>query len=95
LRIALEPALGERARCPLFVPAVLLASGADGLGPGLLATVLNLILAATPLANFPYLFGPEAVSAATVAAIAAGIAWAGDLLQRSRLRATKSAVALP
>ena len=40
-RIALDPMLGQRATFLFFVPAVVLASAAGGIWPGLLATILG------------------------------------------------------
>ena len=43
-QLLLEPFLGNEITYLLFVPAVLIASGAGGLGPGLLATGLSDLL---------------------------------------------------
>ena len=43
-RSALAPVLGDQAPYLFFVPAVLLAAGAGGFGPGILATALSLPL---------------------------------------------------
>ena len=43
LRSGLHPWLEDRAAFVIFIPAVLLAAGLGGLGPGLLATALSLI----------------------------------------------------
>src|ERR1700742_1729060 len=45
VRLALQSSLGDESRYLFFVPAVLIASGLAGLGPGLLATVLSMLLA--------------------------------------------------
>ncbi len=44
-RLLLESFLGDEITYLLFVPAILIASGAGGLGPGLLATGLSDLLA--------------------------------------------------
>src|ERR1700675_139933 len=44
LRWGLHPWLQDRASFIIFIPAVLLAAGLGGLGPGLLATGLSVIL---------------------------------------------------
>jgi two-component system sensor kinase FixL len=44
-RLLLEPFHGDEITYLLFVPAILIASGAGGLGPGLLATALSDLLA--------------------------------------------------
>src|SRR5215813_8632882 len=43
-RLALTPILGDASPYLLFVPAVLFAGGLGGLGPGLLATGLSVVL---------------------------------------------------
>ena len=43
-RLALTPILGDVSPYLLFVPAVLVAGGLGGLGPGLLATGLSVVL---------------------------------------------------
>ncbi len=43
-RFALTPILGDASPHLLFVPAVLVAAGLGGLGPGLLATGLSVLL---------------------------------------------------
>ena len=43
-RVALTPVLGDASPYLLFVPAVLVAGGLGGLGPGLLATGLSVVL---------------------------------------------------
>src|SRR5215469_11350925 len=43
-RVALTPLLGDASPYLLFTPAVLVASGLGGLGPGLLATGLSVVL---------------------------------------------------
>jgi two-component system, LuxR family, sensor kinase FixL len=84
LRAALNPLFADEARFLLFIPAVLIASGLGGLGPGLLATALGTLLG--------FFFAPqpmhpavsELVSAAAFVAIGAGMAWWGEQLIRTR-----------
>ena len=45
LRLGLGPLLHGHGAFLLFIPAILLAAGLGGLGPGLLATALSLVLA--------------------------------------------------
>jgi two-component system, LuxR family, sensor kinase FixL len=90
-RVLLGPVLQDEARYLFFVPAVLLAAGIGGLGPGLLATALGLLLGCFLAASFPHLSAADTVYAATFAVIGAGIAWGGEQLQRSRVRAKSSA----
>ena len=43
-RLALTPVVGDASPYLLFTPAVLVASGLGGFGPGLLATALSVVL---------------------------------------------------
>jgi two-component system sensor kinase FixL len=62
---------------------VLVAAGLGGLGPGLLATGLSVVVGSLVL--------PEIASAVLFALIGVGIAWSGEQLQRSRIRAASIA----
>ena len=90
LRLVLEPTLHDFGVYLLFVPAVLVAGGFGGLGPGLLATSLSLVLGAALTSEFPALKLPIIANAAAFAAIGAGVALFGEHLQRTRLRASAS-----
>src|SRR5262245_34959689 len=90
-RALLDPVMGEQSPCLFFVPAVLASAWLGGLGPGLLATALGVMLALVFVAGFPNLSVADAVAVATFAAIGASIAWCGEQLQRNRARATASA----
>ncbi|HKA73377.1 MAG TPA: PAS domain S-box protein [Xanthobacteraceae bacterium] len=90
-RALLHPVMGEQSPCLFFVPAVLASAWLGGLGPGLLATALGVMLALVFVAGFPNLSVADAVAVATFAAIGASIAWCGEQLQRNRARATASA----
>src|ERR1700751_372041 len=87
-RLALTPILGDASPYLLFVPAVLIAAGLGGLGPGLLATGLRVVLGLFVITTFPSFSAPEIVDAALFALIAAGISWSGEQLQRNRIRAS-------
>src|SRR5262245_27181420 len=90
-RVALQPMLGDEAPYLFFVPAVLVAAGLGGLGPGLVATALGLTLGSFFVrSGFPHFSRPELASAAAFAAIGIGMAWGGEQLQRNRLRAAAS-----
>src|SRR5215204_6544861 len=80
-RVLLSPALHEEVPYLFFVPAVLLAAALGGLGPGLFATGLSLLLGFFVIAGFPDLSIAEAVNAVTVAVIGVGISWGGQQLQ--------------
>src|SRR5579862_910096 len=90
LRAFLNPILGEQAKYLLFVPAVLLAAGIGGLGPGILATALSLAAGVALIPDFPNPTLPEIVSMALFAVIGLGTSWSGEQLQRNRLRAASS-----
>jgi len=83
IRLALAPVLGDASFYLLFVPAVLVAAGLGGLGPGLLATGLSVVVGSLVL--------PEIAGAVLFALIGVGIAWSGEQLQHSRIRAASIA----
>src|SRR5262252_4544194 len=89
-RVALTPILGDASPYLLFVPAVLIAAGLGGLGPGLLATGLSVVLGLFVITTSPSLSVPEIVDAALFTLIAAGISWSGEQLQRNRIQAAAS-----
>jgi two-component system, LuxR family, sensor kinase FixL len=89
-RLALTPVLGDASPFLLFIPAVLVASGLGGLGPGLLATALSVVLGFFVTIS-PSASVPESVNAVLFALIGAGIAWSGELLQRNRIQAANNA----
>jgi two-component system sensor kinase FixL len=91
LRVGLSPILEDQARYLFFVPAILLAAGLGGFGPGLLATLLSLAASVLMIPDLPTPTLPELGSAAIFAAIGLGMAWGGEQLQRSRLRAASGA----
>jgi two-component system sensor kinase FixL len=89
-RLALTPILGDASPYLLFVPAVLIAAGLGGLGPGLLATGLSVVLGLFVITTSPSLSVPEIVDAALFTLIGAGISWSGEQLQRNRIQAAAS-----
>jgi len=92
LRMFLQPWLQDHAAFLLFIPAVLLAAGVGGLRPGILATLLGLILGVLFVRSGG---GPLEVSqileAAIFAAVGCGIAWFGEQLCRTRAHDRKMA----
>ena len=82
IRLILEGFLDDRAVFILFAPAILAASIAGGLGPGLAAVVFSLPF------SF-YLAGPQAFASANVAEllvfvmVGLAIAWMGETLHRA------------
>jgi two-component system, LuxR family, sensor kinase FixL len=89
-RLALTPILGDASPYLLFVPAVLVAAGLGGLGPGLSATGLSVVLGFFVVTISPLLTLPDIVNAALFAMIGAGISWSGQQLQRNRIQAATS-----
>jgi two-component system sensor kinase FixL len=90
-RAAFAPLLHNELRFLFFVPAVLLAAGLGGLGPGLLATLLGVILSFVFVESGWSISTPEIVAAVAFTIIGAGAAWGGEQLQRNRRRAAASA----
>jgi two-component system sensor kinase FixL len=87
-RSALAPVLGDQAPYLFFVPAVLLAAGAGGFGPGILATALSLPLVFFFIARFGAIGWPEFLNGAAFALIGLGATWIGGRLRRARRRAS-------
>jgi two-component system, LuxR family, sensor kinase FixL len=88
-RLALTPLLGDASPYLLFIPAVLVAGGLGGLGPGLLATALSVVLGFfVPIS--PGVSASEIADAVLFAMIGAGISWSGQQLQRNRIQAATS-----
>ena len=88
-RLALTPVLQDASPYLLFIPAVLVAGGLGGLGPGLLATGLSVVLGFFVTTSSSTSV-PEIANAVLFAIIGAGIAWSGELLQRNRVQAANS-----
>jgi two-component system, LuxR family, sensor kinase FixL len=91
LRSTLGPTLGSQALYLFLVPSVLVAGVVGGWGPGLLATILCLVLhlySSGEYANLTRptssLFVAELSRAVTFVALGVGIAWFGERLQRAR-----------
>jgi two-component system sensor kinase FixL len=79
-----------------FVPAVLVAAGVGGLGPGLLATALTVIAGYFGLAEPLQATNAEIVRIVGFTAIGIMVSWGGEMLHRSRDRAnmmTRNALA--
>ena len=87
LRALLVPVLHDDGIFIYFVPAVLIAAGFGGIGPGLFATAASM-LAITLL----FLISDDALPATAVinmlafGAIGTGMSWGGELLRRGRRR---------
>jgi two-component system sensor kinase FixL len=89
-RLGLTPILADASPYLLFVPAVLVAGGLGGLGPGLLATGLSAVLGFFVVTISPSVSVPDIVNAALFTLIGVGIAWSGEHLQRNRIQAATS-----
>lgn len=94
VRAALQPVLGAHVPFLLFVPAVLIASGAGGLGPGLLATGVSFGLGLYFVQAEGAPETAELINAAIFGFVGAGIAWFGEQLRRTRLHDQANARAL-
>jgi two-component system sensor kinase FixL len=91
VRLALAPIMLDTSPYLFFVPAVLLASGLGGWGPGLTATALSALTGLFLIEGFSSIAAPEVVNAIIFAVIGVGIAWGGEQLQRNRIQAATSA----
>jgi two-component system sensor kinase FixL len=85
-RTLLAPLLENEGQFLFFVPAVLVASGLGGIGPGLLATGLGFVCGLFFVPNFPSPTFAEIVNGAAFVIIGAGMAWWGGQLIRARDR---------
>jgi two-component system, LuxR family, sensor kinase FixL len=85
LQIGLGLGLHSHDAFLLFIPAILLAAGAGGLGPGLVATALSLI-SGIFLSGVDNLTMSELVLAAIFAAVGVCTSWFGEQFCRIRLR---------
>jgi two-component system sensor kinase FixL len=89
-RLLLAPVASEESLYLFLVPAVLAAAGIGGLGPGLGATLLGLLLGLFAFNPHPQLMTADIANAAAFGAIGAGVAWIGESLRQNRVRATAS-----
>jgi two-component system, LuxR family, sensor kinase FixL len=87
VRALLTPVLHDDAVFFYFIPPVLLSAGIGGQGPGLLATALSLA-AALFLVSDATFSNLILVNGIAFTIIGVGVSWGGELLHRSRLRAT-------
>ncbi len=91
LRVGMESILAGQASYIFFIPAILIASALGGWGPGLVATVLGLLLGIVFIAEDRVVLGADMVNAFVFALVGAGISWRGELLRRSRRTGAASA----
>jgi two-component system sensor kinase FixL len=88
VRSLLFPVLHEQTGYLYFVPAVLIAAGVGGLGPGLLAVALSMICVLTVFLDRAHIDAADFTNGAAFILIGIGMAWGGELLRRERKRAT-------
>lgn len=75
----------------LFVPAVLIGSAMGGVGPGILATILSLLVGLLLPGDGRAFSPPEALSAVVFALVGIDASWRGELLHRARVAAFANA----
>lgn len=86
----LHPWLHDRASFLIFIPAVLIAAGFGGWGPGLLATFLSATLGVL-LIGIDGLTHPAILEAVIFVIVGGGISWFGEQLRRTRIRSRRHA----
>jgi two-component system sensor kinase FixL len=86
-RALLAPAFPDEGIFLYFLPPVLISAGIGGLGPGLLATTLSLVIASFAITEPSALAKSALVNGVAFAVISVGVSWGGELLHRSRRRA--------
>src|SRR5262249_52425065 len=91
-RALFSPLLGAEAAYLFFTPAVLVAAGIGGLGPGLVATAFATVLGFLISMAGSNSLAAEVTNAVIFALIGGGIAWGGEQLRRSRTQASTSAL---
>ncbi len=87
VRLAFTPLLEGQAPYLPFVPAMLIAAGIGGLGPGLLATMLSLFGVYFFIFSFGELNWASALNSLAFALIGVASAWFGERLKRTRTQA--------
>jgi two-component system sensor kinase FixL len=88
VRSLLLPVLHSQVTFLYFVPAVLLASGLGGAGPGLLATGLSLLCVVTVFLDPHDVGRVNLINGTAFTVIGIGMVWGGELLRRERRRTT-------
>ena len=91
LRLGMESILAGSASYIFFMPAILIASALGGWGPGILSTILGLLLGLLFVADYRALTSADIVNAFIFVLVGVGTSWRGDLLRRSRLAGAASA----
>ena len=91
VKLGLASILSGEASYLFFLPAILVASALGGWGPGLLATVLGLLLGLFFVADFRSISTADIINAVTFTLVGIGIAGRGELLRRSRVAGAANA----
>jgi two-component system, LuxR family, sensor kinase FixL len=88
VRALLTPVLHDDAIFFYFIPPVLISAGIGGLGPGLVATGLSIAAAFFIVADAATFSNVILINGIAFTIIGIGVSWGGELLHRSRVRAT-------
>src|SRR6185312_9967831 len=86
VRSLLLPVLHNQTALLYFIPAVLMAAGLGGAGPGLLATALSLICVFTIFMDPTEMSSVALTNSAAFTLISLGMSWGGELLRQERRR---------
>jgi two-component system sensor kinase FixL len=89
-RLLLTPLVRDETLYLFMIPAVMIAAGIGGLGPGLLTTALGLVFGVLVLPIHPQLTSGDVVDSIAFALVGGGMAWIGELLRQNRGRAAAS-----
>jgi two-component system, LuxR family, sensor kinase FixL len=84
VKLMFAPALSGESTFLLFVPAVLIGSAVGGIGPGLLATALGLVLGMFSVAEARQLAAVDALYGLIFALVGFAVSWRGAILLRFR-----------
>lgn len=87
-RFVVASVLKDQAPYLFFLPAVLLAAGAGGFGPGILATSLSVPLVFLFIANYGAIGWTEVANGAVFVLIGVGTAWIGERLRWAHILAS-------
>jgi two-component system, LuxR family, sensor kinase FixL len=90
LHLALGPILHDQAAYLLFVPPILIGSALGGWGPGILATILGLLIGLLFMTVDRSPSALDVVNSVAFTVVGFGAAWRGELLYRSRRAALES-----
>ena len=88
VRSLLLPVLHNQTALLYFIPAVLMAAGLGGAGPGLLATALSLICVFTVFMDPAEMTAVSMTNSAAFTLISLGMSWGGELLRQERRRSS-------